>query len=311
MKLSDIRIRDPYILLHEGIYYLYGTRSDTCWGPADGFDCYTSEDLVSWSGPFEIFHKPEGFFADEKYWAPECYSHQGRFYLVTTLSGEGRKPGVYILTADSPLGPFAPFSDRPLTPECWACIDGSLFFENDRIYLLFSHSFEDNPDGEMYGVELSDDLSQPVSEPFLLFRAADAPWATPVPFAEAEFGTKGKVYFSDGPCMYRSSEGTLEILWASWSDRGYAVGAATSLTGDIHGPWSHRAEKFFPEDGGHGMLFTTKEGKRMYTLHYPNEKRHEHPIIVPVVEIAGVLQMEQQHANKEYRYGYAENSFGH
>ena len=45
MNREKVNIRDPYILLHEGIYYLYGTRSATCWGEADGFDCYKSEDL--------------------------------------------------------------------------------------------------------------------------------------------------------------------------------------------------------------------------------------------------------------------------
>ncbi len=46
MKTSEVNIRDPYILLYDGKYYLYGTRSDQCWGPADGFDCYVSDDLV-------------------------------------------------------------------------------------------------------------------------------------------------------------------------------------------------------------------------------------------------------------------------
>ena len=50
MNREKVNIRDPYILLHEGIYYLYGTRSATCWGEADGFDCYKSEDLENWEG---------------------------------------------------------------------------------------------------------------------------------------------------------------------------------------------------------------------------------------------------------------------
>ena len=29
MKTEEVNIRDPYILLHEGVYYLYGTRSAT------------------------------------------------------------------------------------------------------------------------------------------------------------------------------------------------------------------------------------------------------------------------------------------
>lgn len=57
MKTTEINIRDPYILVHGGKYYLYGTRSATCWGAADGFDCYVSEDKENWKGPIEIFHR--------------------------------------------------------------------------------------------------------------------------------------------------------------------------------------------------------------------------------------------------------------
>ena len=61
MKLTDINIRDPYILCSGDWYYMYGTRAETCWGAAEGFDCFKSKDLENWEGPFEIFHKPEDF----------------------------------------------------------------------------------------------------------------------------------------------------------------------------------------------------------------------------------------------------------
>ena len=82
MKLSDINIRDPYVLLHEGKYYLYGTRGATCWGEADGFDVYVSDDLENWSEPIVCFHNDGSFWADRNYWAPECNELDGRFYLV-------------------------------------------------------------------------------------------------------------------------------------------------------------------------------------------------------------------------------------
>lgn len=285
IETQQINIRDPYVLLHEGVYYLYGTRSATCWGSADGFDCYTSEDLSHWDGPFEVFHRPDGFFADRSYWAPECYAHNGKFYLIATLGGEDRKKGVYVLVADHPLGPFAPVGDKPLTPEDWACIDGSIFWDRENVpYLLFSHSFEDTPDGDMCAVELSADLCRAVSEPVRLFSAVDAPWAKPVPFAEAEFGMTGDVYFTDGPCVHRLQNGELVMLWSSWSDQGYAVGTALSRSGTLTGPWEHFSEKLFPKDGGHGMLFRDRNGALIYTLHYPNEREREHPIFCAVKE---------------------------
>lgn len=293
MKTQEINIRDPYVLVYQGVYYLYGTRSATCWGEMDGFDCYTSTDLEEWNGPFEVFHRPEGFFADRNYWAPECYHVNDRFYLFATLGCETRKKGVYALVADSPLGPFEPTGDAPLTPAEWTCIDGSLYWdEKGTPWLLFSHSFEDEPRGDMCGVKLTGDLCHGVGEPVILFSAEDAPWATPVPFARAEFGIEGDVYFTDGPCAHRMADGSLVILWASWSDRGYAVGAAVSPSGDISGPWEHRTEKVFPENGGHGMLLKTLEGRLLYTLHYPNDWHCEHPVFMEITEQDGTLKLK-------------------
>lgn len=281
MKTNEINIRDPFVLLHGDRYYLYGTRSESCWGPADGFDCYVSADRENWDGPIEIFHRPEGFWADRAYWAPECLCRQGAFYLITTLGAADRKKGIYVLRADSPLGPFVPWGRR-LTPESWACIDGTLFVENGRPFLIFSHSFEDSPTGDMCLVELNDELSAPVGEVITLFSAAEAPWARPVPFAKQEFGMDGDVYFTDGPCLVRLSDGKLLMTWSSWSEQAYAVGVAESLSGSVLGPWRQLEQPLWPANGGHGMVFREKDGALWFTLHTPNDKYLERPVFYPL-----------------------------
>lgn len=55
MTLNEINIRDPFVLTHEGKYYMYGTRGATCWGKCDGFDVYVSEDLTLWSDPIVAY----------------------------------------------------------------------------------------------------------------------------------------------------------------------------------------------------------------------------------------------------------------
>ena len=290
MKSSEINLRDPFILLHEGRYYLYGTRSETCWGEADGFDCYVSGDRENWEGPFEIFHRPEGFWADRAYWAPECVFWQGAFYLITTLGAADRTKGVYALRAESPLGPFALWGER-LTPEEWNCIDGTLYVEDGKPWLVFSYSFESSPEGDMCAVELKDDLSGPAGEPVKLFSAAEAPWARPVPFAKAEFGMEGDVYFTDGPCVLRLPDGKLVMTWSSWSEHAYAVGIAESTSGRLTGPWVQRAEPLYPANGGHGMLFWEKDNSLWFTLHSPNDKYLERPVFFPV-ETEGGLRLK-------------------
>ena len=289
-KTNEINLRDPYVLIHEGRYYLYGTRSEACWGEADGFDCYVSHDRENWEGPYENFHRPEQYWADRAYWAPECVYRQGFFYLITTLGAADRKKGIYVLRADAPTGPFTPWGER-LTPEDWSCIDGTLFVEDGRPYLIFSHSFEDDPRGDMCMVALTEDLRAAAGEVVTLFSAAEAPWARPVPFAKQEFGMDGDVYFTDGPCVMRLPNGKLIMTWSSWSEQAYAVGVAESASGKLTGPWVQRAEPLYPANGGHGMLFTEKDGSLWFTLHSPNDKYLERPVFYPV-ETEGGLRLK-------------------
>lgn len=278
MKAQEFVIRDPYILPDEGTYYLYGTRSETTWTDhAEGFDCYKSKDLENWEGPVEIFHRPDGFWADRCYWAPECIKYRGAYYLITTFANAECRKGIYILKADRPEGPFEAYSER-LTPKDWTCIDGTVFIDGEKVYLVYSHSFEDSPTGDMCLQQLSEDLTHAVTEPKLLFQAAEAKWAKPVPFAEAEFGMKGDVYFTDGPCLFRA-DGQLYMTWSSWSVKGYAVGLARSESGKAEGPWTQFDKPFFPENGGHGMAFRDNEGKLRFVLHYPNDKYAEHVML--------------------------------
>lgn len=276
MKSSDIVIRDPFVLLVDGTYYMYGTRSATCWGEADGFDCYASNDLIEWKGPFEVFHKSEDFFADRCYWAPECYAYQDKFFLITTFGAAAKKKGIYALCAESPLGPFVPWGEE-LTPPDWNSIDGTLWFEGQTPWLVFSHPFEDVPSGDMCCVRLKQDLSAPDGAPEKLFSAPQAPWAKPIPFAKKEFGMDGDVYFTDGPCLMQIDSVGLCMTWSSWGLNGYAAGVAVSESGMLCGPWKHISEPIFPDNGGHGMMFHNKKDELIFAYHSPNDKLKEHP----------------------------------
>lgn len=291
MNIREINIRDPYIMLHDDKYYMYGTRSETTWGLAEGFDCYVSEDLSEWDGPVEIFHRPEGFFSDRAFWAPECICYDEAFYLITTFGEASGRKGVFALKSLSPTGPFEMYSER-LTPEDWVCIDGSIYFDDEEPVLLFSHSFEDSPTGDICMVRLSKDLKTAVSEPLKLFEAAEAKWARPVPFAKAEFGIDGDVYFTDGPGVIKMEDGRLYMTWSSWSVCAYAVGVAVSDSGKIEGPWRQLEEPIYPVNGGHGMVFRDKAGELHFTLHYPNDKYLERPVIYLLKCKDGTLILE-------------------
>ena len=105
MKCYDINIRDPFVLVHDGTYYLYGTRGATCWGPATGFDVYVSRDMENWAGPTPCFENDGTFWADRNYWAPEVHAWQGKFYMFASFKNEALCRGTLFAALDLPFCP--------------------------------------------------------------------------------------------------------------------------------------------------------------------------------------------------------------
>ena len=276
MKTDEINIRDPFVLVHGGKYYLYGTRGETCWGPADGFDVYVGQDLKNWEGPIVCFHNDGSFWADRNYWAPEVHCVNGAFYMFASFKSDSRRRGTAILRALSPLGPFEPWSEGPVTPEDWECLDGTFYASPDGTpYMVFCHEWVQAEDGEIHAMKLTKDLRAPAGEPFLLFRASEAPWCRQVHHSSGLDG-----YVTDGPFLWRKEDGTLLCLWSGFSETGYAQGLAVSDNGDIDGHFT-QLPPLFPEDGGHGMLFRTLEGELLLALHSPNKHLLERPRFIP------------------------------
>lgn len=284
MKRTDIHLRDPYVLVYQNRYYLYGTRGPTCWGKADGFDVYVSADLENWSEPIVCFYNDGSFWADRNYWAPEVHQWKNRFYLFASFKCENRCRGTAILRAETPFGPFVPLSDGPITPKDWECLDGTFYVSpKGEPYMVFCHEWVQAGNGTVCAVRLADDLSAPVGEPFELFRAGDAPWCR---LMHHSSGVEG--YVTDGPFLWRTADGTLLCLWASFSQQGYTEAVAVSSNGDIDGLFT-QVEPLFWEDGGHGMVFRAVDGQLYLTLHSPNHQPLERPCFYPLEERAGRL----------------------
>jgi beta-xylosidase len=283
MKLEQINIRDPFILPYDNKYYMYGTRGANCWGKDEGLDAYVSDDLIDWSEAIEVFHKPEGFWADRNYWAPEVHIYQDKFYAFVSFKSATHRRGTQILKADSPLGPFYPHSDGPVTPHDWECLDGTFYVnEAGTPYMVFCHEWVQIGDGEMCLIELTPDLKSAASDPVLLFHASEPSWAS---YAKENIVS----YVTDGPYIYKPSDFSsdqtpLLLLWASFSKDGYAEAIAISDSGNIAGPWRHAKNLLYTKDGGHGMIFQSFDGKLYLTLHTPNQSPMERPVFISLYE---------------------------
>lgn len=265
MRREEIRIRDPFIYTDKenGCYYMYGTTA-LYWNnlkAGGSFCCYKSYDLEEFEGPYEIFNAEWGdFWADRDFWAAEMHVYKGKYYLFGSCKAEGHRRATHILVCDTPTGKFKPVSDKPATPEDWEALDGTFFVEDGKPYMVFCHEWKQVKNGEMCVVELSDDLSLPVGEPKLMFRALDNPIMT-----AHKPGDEGG-YVTDGPFLWRE-DGKIKMIWSSCCNDRYMVLPAESDT--LHGEWTH-GEPLFDFSGGHAMVFYNLDGERMISLHRPN-----------------------------------------
>ena len=284
MLTNEINIRDPFVLVDDGKYYLYGTRGATCWGKANGFDVYVSSDLQYWDGPYVCFHNDGSFWADRNYWAPEVHKWQGKYYMFASFKNECLTRGSAILCSDTPIGPFLPHSKGRITPHDWECLDGTFYVSKSQTpYMVFCHEWVQAGDGEVCSIQLTPDLKEAAGEPHVLFRASDAPWAKLIHHSS---GVDGHV--TDGPFIWRTDAGSLLCLWSSFSEGGYTEGVAISDNGEIDGRFT-QIQPLFKDDGGHGMVFRALNGQIYLTLHSPNVHLKERPYFYPLAEREGRL----------------------
>ena len=285
MKFNEINIRDPFVLPFEGKYYMYGTRGSTTFGYATGFDVFVSEDLENWSEGHSIFEASPAFWADRNFWAPEVHAYRGKFYMFASFKAENVCRGTQILVADTPMGPFVPLTDEPVTPRDWECLDGTFYVSPDgKPYMVFCHEWTQVKDGEMCVIELTPDLKAAASEPRLLFRASEPHWAS--------WNHVKDCYVTDGPFLYRTKEGRLLMIWSSFVGEDYVEAIAASDNDDITGNWVHLTDLLFEKNGGHGMIFRTLEGELRFIMHAPNHPAGaERPHLVALKEENGTLRV--------------------
>lgn len=282
MKISDINIRDPFVLYDNGTYYLYGTRARNFGRGVGGFDVYLSKNLINFSEARECFNSAEYGLNTEVNWAPEVHKYKNEYYMFCTFTKQNGLRGVYILKADNPKGPFAPHSNGAVTPYEWECLDGTLYLDKyGNPYLVFCHEHTQVIDGTVCYLKLSDDLTGAVSEPVYMFSGSTPYWADKKP--------KGEHYITDGPFMFQTKSGELLMIWSTFIKGQYAQCAAKSDNGDITGNFVH-LPPVVTNDGGHGMIFKAQD-KLMLTYHSPNKTDYERPVFKEIIDLGDRIEI--------------------
>ncbi|MGE4489044.1 MAG: glycoside hydrolase family 43 protein [Kiritimatiellales bacterium] len=283
LRTGSIRIRDPFIYADASnkTYYMYAQSANRAGSGYQGVEVYASTDLKAWTAPETVLTIP-GNWNIRSVWAPEMHEYNGDYYLFVTLSFEDQLPGpppvegnwpqmsrrgTFVFHSDSPLGPFRPFKTESHTPENWMALDGTLYVEGGIPYMIFCHEWVQMIDGAVDCIQMTEDLSDTIGAPQILFKASDVPTAVHPEFS-------GKI--TDGCFLYKSQQSArLFMIWSTFiPGRGYCEILSCSETGKITGPW-HYQKVLYDRNGGHGMIFETFEGQLVMALHQPNDPPRE------------------------------------
>jgi beta-xylosidase len=228
---------------------------------------------------------PDDSWADPTFraWAPEVHEYKGKYYLFTTLHNV-QKPlpalmpsranfmrGTIIAVSDSLEGPFRMLKKQaPVTPANFMTLDGTLFVDaTGKPWMVYAHEWVQKVDGTIEAIPLKADLSDADGDPIHLLKASDAPWLNEQAIPDAA----DNHYVTDGPEFYRSKDGHLLMLWATYETTAqggdsYVQTIARSKSGELKGPWE-QLPPLVRNDSGHGMLFRSFEGQLMLVLHQP------------------------------------------
>ena len=267
----DIGVSDPCILpdpvTHK--YYMTGSYFSLPNQPRfrkpGTISCLISEDLIHWSDPVTIFDcNGTDFWGPQGYPATELHLINGKYYLV----GTGKEPESVgrpmILVSDNAAGPYTWIKNQPHGPQGWDTCDATVYVDEDNHpWLLFSHLWYESSDGQIVLQPLSDDFSECIGGPMVLFRGSDAKWADSQIWSHTDGGA-----IAEGPFMYKMEDGSLNMLWTGRSRTGYCTAQAKSKTGKIWGPWEQVDRPLYAHDGGHCAVFRRfDDNQLMMSLH--------------------------------------------
>ncbi|MDR1342776.1 MAG: glycoside hydrolase family 43 protein [Prevotellaceae bacterium] len=261
-KQGSVSFGDPFIMLHSGTYYAYGTSSP------DGIVVYTSDDLTTWRIPKNnLALSKADVWADRWFWAPEVYHVNGKFYMYYSADEH-----ICAAVADNPLGPFRQEVAKPMI-EGEKCIDNSLFVDDDGTAYLYFDRFNDGLN--IWVAELEDNLMEVKPETMKPCIHVSQAWEEVWPRVnEGAFVIKhnGIYYMTYSANSYESPF--------------YGIGVATAAS--PQGPWTkYDRNPIYQNVGelvgiGHSAMFTDKEGRLRVVFHSHRSKTAIQPRIMHI-----------------------------
>ena len=259
-----VQLADPFILLHDGVYYAYGTHN------RNGIEFYTSNDLKKWHYGGVALHKNDSY-GNKWFWAPEVYHINGKFYMYYTAEKH-----ICVATSSSPTGPFVQQVQEPMLPDS-NIIDNTLFIDDDGtpylLYVVINKGFT------IYAAELDSDLT-----------TIKPNTATPCIRPRQRWEKlEGKV--NEGPSVIKY-KGRYFLLYSGNGYHSQMYGIGCAVADNIRGPWKKLPDNPILQlpsglyGTGHGAPFYDKKGNMYYVFHAHNNSEKVHPRYMAITRMA-------------------------
>ena len=281
---EPVFLGDPYILVDDGVYYMYGTghESDT------GIVVYKSDNLVDWAGPAGAvngfaLHK-EDVYGERWFWAPEVYRIGDLYYMFFSVEEH-----MAIATSHSPLGPFTQQEKDVLAD--FKAIDHSLFVDEDGTHYLYFAKFEEGL--ETWGAEIEEDFSaiRPETMERMISRSQEWEKSPKYPVGIVNEGAQVIRYGDKYYMLYSANH---------YASQDYGIGLA--YADHPMGPWTKDDKNPILQNPGdlvgtgHSMLFEGTDGRLYMTYHAHFDQENVHP------RIAYINPVEFVYIEEEDRY---------
>jgi len=268
INLSSVPLADPYILLHDGIYYAYGTN------PENHIGVYTSKNLRSWKMAHETLNS-DAMWGEHLFWVPEVYYIKEKKRFLMYYTSDDR---ICAAWSDSPLGPFSQEEKKPMLDD--RCVDNTLFIDDDGQAYTFFNKFDDGM--TIWGAELEDDLTTIRQGTMKQCLCTSQKWEEVWPKVnEGAFMVKHKgIYY-----MIYSGNSHLSQY--------YGIGFATASS--PLGPWTKYDKNPILQKpanllgSGHSTLFRDKRDrlKIVFHAHHSDEEVHPRTMYTADVSFSG------------------------
>jgi GH43 family beta-xylosidase len=228
--LAETETADPYVLKHNGEYYLYTS--------GDPIVAWHSRDLVRWTRIGPVLRSTAGAWNEADVWAPEVIYRNGKFLMYYTASrkssdwrvGEmARRVGLAV--SDSPRGPFVD-AGKPVLPG-WA-IDGNVLQHpvSGQDYMFYSFLQEPQHPGAGIAVDKMLSWDRSAGQPLTVTEGSVA-WED----KDADPFNGSLRYTNEGPTtLFRHGKFYCLYSGGSWDLPTYSV--AYAVAPRIEGPWT-------------------------------------------------------------------------